>query len=83
MVCHAILEQFIVNTFQSVELIAANVPLKRNVWILRYTLPCVNGCHRSVWKLETPFDVNLVAWIDRIVVFVRCAEHCDQLVICG
>jgi len=81
-VCHAILKQFIVNAFQSVELVAADIPLKRNIWILRYTLPCIDGCHCFVWKLETPFDVNLVAWIDRIIVLAWRTEHCNQLVVC-
>lgn len=83
MVCHAILKQFIVNAFQSVELVAADIPLKRNIWILWYALPRIDGCHRTIGELETPFDVDFVGWIDGIVVLVRCAKHCNQLVICG
>ena len=82
-VCHAILEQFIVNTFQSVELIAANIPLKRNVSILWHALPRIDGCHRTTGELEAPFNVDFVGWIYGIVVLAWRTEHCDQLVICG
>lgn len=81
MIINPTLEQFIVHTIQGVKIVPANIPLKCNVSILWYALPRIDGCHRTTGKLETPFDVDFVGWIDGIVVLVRCAKHCNQLVV--
>ena len=81
MIIDPTLEQFIVHTIQGIKIVPANIPLKHNVSILWYTLPRIDGCHRTTGELEAPFNVYFVGWIDRIVVLVGCAEHCNQLVV--
>ena len=83
MIIDTVLEKLIVNAVNRIQLVPTDIPFKQNVWAGWYTLPCVDGCHRTTGELEAPFDIYFIGWINRIVVLVRCAKHCNQLVVCA
>ena len=81
MIVDAILAKLVINTVNCIQLVTANVPFKESIWAGWYTLPCVDGRDCIIGELQAPFDVDFVAFINWIVVLVRCAEYSNQLVV--